>query len=381
MYESDRDLPYDPQTYKDAYDEMEHGKIRMSGIRSAIEAADAHQDTSYRIYFRLELCRESVFYGDGLDMMVIFPQALAIIDQYPDTEATVHELGYSNSLDHILWVYKWMLEECADFYQVPLEDCLKFFEDFKKRSLAYGYNLRPYYYYKYFFYSDIGKQLSTEAFHKFGELPRDGNCDCEACEQNSIVNFYLKNGDPERAARLAEDIEHFRLTCGHGDKGAWLRLKKQYMKYHMERGEYEEAETYCRMMERHMTKDKEYQRWEDFLWCYANTNMGKALQIYKAHWKEWEQERNPSEIFDVNKNIACFFKKLAKEQTKKTIRLPLDASFPLYDEQGCYLLEDLFQYYYNRARDVARRFDQRNGTSSYCDRLAAALKSGGDLDV
>lgn len=126
MYESDRDLPYDPQTYKDAYDEMEHGKIRMSGIRSAIEAADAHQDTSYRIYFRLELCRESVFYGDGLDMMVIFPQALAIIDQYPDTEATVHELGYSNSLDHILWVYKWMLEECADFYQVPLEDCLKF---------------------------------------------------------------------------------------------------------------------------------------------------------------------------------------------------------------------------------------------------------------
>ena len=63
---------YDPEKLKEEYDRTEHGRVRISCIRSAIEAADAHEDTSYRIYFRLELCRESTFYGDGMDMMVIF---------------------------------------------------------------------------------------------------------------------------------------------------------------------------------------------------------------------------------------------------------------------------------------------------------------------
>ncbi len=364
---------YNPEKMKEEYDRTEHGRARMSCIRSAIEAADVQEDIPYRIYFRLELCRESTFYGDGMDMMVIFPEVLAIIDRYPDTPSTVYQWSYADSMDHILWVYKWVLEECENFYQIPMEDCLKFFEDFKRRSLAYGYNLRPYYYYKYFFYEDIGREISEEAFHKFEELPRDDNCDCEACERNAIVNFYLKKGDMERAKQLAEEIENFSLTCGHGDRGAWLRLKKHYMEYYLGQKAFEKAETYCRIMERYMTEDKEYQRWDDFLYCYAHINMGKALKIYKTHWKEWQEERQPREIFNTNKNIACFFKKLQEERTRNTISLPLDASFPLYQESGRYLLEDLYQYYYHRANEVAERFDKRNGTSCYCDRLKEAL--------
>ncbi len=365
---------YDPENMKDAYDEMEHGHSKIAAIRSAVAAADAQVDTPYRIFFRLQLCRESVFYGDGLDMMVIFPEILAIIDQYPDTPTTVFNSEYIDSMDHILWVYKWLLEECENFYQVPMADCQKFFEDFKTRSLAYGYNLRPYYYYRYSFYEETGQaEAAEEAFHKFMEIPRDGNSDCEACECNSIVNFYLKRGDPERAAELAREIENLTLTCGHGGRGAWLRLKKHYMEYYLNRKDFAEAEKYCRVMERYMTEDSEYQRWDDFLYCYAHTNMGKALKIYKEHWKEWQENRAPSEIFSMSKNIACFLKKLLKERTNKTIRLPLDASFPLYQESERYRLDALYDYYYGRALEVARRFDARNGTDCYCRRLERAF--------
>ena len=95
-----------------------HGRARMEAIRAAMEAADSHEDTPFRIYFRLELCRESCFYGDCMDMMVIFPQALSIADRYPDTPSTCFDSGYLDAMDHILWVYKWVVEECRSFYQV-----------------------------------------------------------------------------------------------------------------------------------------------------------------------------------------------------------------------------------------------------------------------
>lgn len=364
---------YDPAELKDSYDRMDHGKARTAAIRSAIEAADAHGDTSFRIFFRLELCLESCFYGDNMDMMVIFPEALSIIDRYPDTPSTCFDSGYTDEMDHILWVYKWVVSNCKDFYQIPMEDCQKFFEDFKRRSQAYGYNLRPYYSYIYNFYEDIDPEKAREAFYAFEKLPRDSNCDCKACEQNRRIDFRLRNGEPERAKELAEDIENFTLRCGHDRKAAWLRLKTHYMEYHLRRREFEEAEKYCRILERQTLQDTEFQCWDSFLYCYAYRDMGKALRIYKAHWKDWLEERDPSEVYDNSINIARFFKKLQEERKTGTIKLSLDTAFPLYQENGEYRIADLYRYYYDRAEDMAEKFDRRNGTEHYHEKLVAAL--------
>lgn len=363
---------YNPEELKRSFDKMEHGKARAAAIRSAIEAADAHEDTPFRIYFRLELCEESDFYGDSMDMMVIFPEVLAIVDRYPDTPSTCFDSYYKVAMKHVLWVYKWILGNCRLFYQIPMADCLKFFEDFKRRSLAYGYNLRPYYYLLYEFYEKIDPIKAKEAFSAFERLPRDGNCDCKACERNSIIEYWLKNGEFERAKELAADIENFTLRCGHDRKAAWLRLKTHYMQYYLKRGEFEEALKYCCILERQTLQDTEFQCWDSFLYCYAYLDMGKALRIYKAHWKDWLEERNPSEIFDTSINIARFFKKLMEERKTGTIKLPLDAAFPLYQESGQYRLADLYQYYYNRAKEIAEKFDQRNGSDHYHKRLVEA---------
>ena len=136
MNKNNKEEGYLPEEMKHAYEQMQHGRARMEAIRAAMEAADSHEDTPFRIYFRLELCRESCFYGDCMDMMVIFPQALSIADRYPDTPSTCFDSGYLDAMDHILWVYKWVVEECRSFYQVPMEDCMKFFEDFRRRSQA-----------------------------------------------------------------------------------------------------------------------------------------------------------------------------------------------------------------------------------------------------
>lgn len=365
---------YDPEALKRSYDQLNHGKAKADAIRSAIEAADAHEDTAFRIFFRIELCGESCFYGDSLDMMVIFPEILAIMDRYPDTPSTCFDKGYTDEMDHVLWVYKWIVSNCKDFYQIPMSDCMKFFEDFKRRSQAYGYNLRPYYYFLYDFYEKIDPEKAKEAFYAFEKIPRDGNCDCKACERNTIIEFWLKNGEPERAKELAKDIENFTLRCGHDRMASWLRLKSNYMRYHLGREEFEEAEKYCRILGRQTLQDTEFQCWDHLLYCYAYRDMmGRALRIYKAHWKDWLEERDPSEIYDNSINIARFFKKMMKERESDTVKLSLDASFPLYQESGEYRIEELYRYYYDRAADMAEKFDRRNGVTCYHDKLVEAL--------
>lgn len=366
---------YDPGRLKKIYEGVEHGKARIAAIRSAIEEADKNEDLPFRLYFRAELCKESDFYGDCMDMMVVFPEMLAILDRHSDAPLTRYEArsGYKNAMDRALWIYKWLVGTCVEFYQIPLEDCMKYFEDFKRRCIAFGYNLKPYYSYKYDFYTNIDEAVAEEAFHKFEELPRDGNSDCKACERNMEIGFYLDKGQVEKAMELARDIENFTLTCGDNKMASWLRMKGKFMRYYMEKGDFEEAEKYCRLIKRNMTQEREYQEWDSFLYCYAHLDLGKALSIYKAHWQEWETGRNPADNFYSAKCICCFFKKLGAERKRNTIKLDFDKSFPLFQESGQYKIEELYRYYYRRARDVAEKFDARNRTDYYCRKLEEAL--------
>jgi hypothetical protein len=370
---------YNPKEIKEAYDEIEHGKARMSAIRTAWEKADEQGDVPYQIFFRLEMCHESCFYGDGMDMLVIFPEILALMDQHPDAPVTeFQQLIYADSMDHVLWVYKWLLDHCVDFYQIPLEDCLNFFEDAKKRFLAYGYNLRPWYLAKYNLYVKIDADKAAEAYYEFEKLPRDFNSDCEACERNTEISFYLKRGDVERAAALSEAIEDFTLTCK--DKwSAWLRMKKSFMHYYMKEKKFDKALEYCRMMERNMNAESEYKRWDDFLACYAYLDLGKALKIYKEHWKEWLKWRNPADEFRFCINVCRFFRELREHGedgtgTEKTlVKLPYDSDFPLYQESGQYETAVLYDYYYRRAKELAEKFDTRNRAEGYGKELEEAL--------
>ena len=358
---------YDPEKLKNNYDAMAHGKAKIAAMRNAIEEADANEDRPYQFYFREDLCSESTFYGDELDLLVIFPELLALADRYPDTPTTKFDSYYNDAVDHILWVYKWVLSACEVYYQIPMEDCLKFFEDFKQRCIAYGYTLRPYYNLKYNFYCPIDEKKAEEAFHAFERTPRDSNSDCKACERNTAIEFYLDKGNMKRAEQLSQDIENRTLCCGSDKTTAWLRMKGYYLRHYMSEGNLEEALKYCKLLERYRGDRTEHQRWDDYICCYAHTDIGKALKLYKDHWKELQENRKPFHIFWTGFHLSHFFEKLAEERKGDTVKLSLDPSFPLYREDGRYKIRDLRDYYYQSADAVAKKLDARNGTEHYQD--------------
>ena len=359
---------YNPFQLEKEFDQVEHGKSRIAAIRSAIRQADENHDLMYQLAFRLELCYESLFYDDTMDMLIVFPEALALVDEHPDIPTTPGNEVYINGVDRLLEVYKWLVEQCVDYYQVSYKDCLNFFEDFKQRCLAFGYNLKPYYNALYSFYDVIDKEYATECFLKYRKLPTDGNGDCKACDRNTQIKYYLKRDNLKKANQLAVDIENFTLTCrGNDNADAWMRMKANYMNYYIRKKEYEKAETYIQQIERkHLTTKKtEYDYWDDYLRCYTYTDIGKALRIYKEHWKKEQKERCPATRFYMDKAIYIFFSELAKQHKSSTIKLDLDNSFPLYAEDGVYQIADMQAYYYNSAKNLAQKFDQRNGSDYY----------------
>lgn len=366
---------YDPEWIMDELlEETGHGKPAMEVLRYAIKEADRHQDIPYMFAFRIKFCRESTFYGDALELMVMFPELLALADKYPDQPGDPRYV-FKYEAEHVMWVYKWVLDSCMDFYQISMEDCKKFLEDYRERCIRMGLSLRNYYCTMYSFYWQIDREFSEECFHKFEKLPRDGHSDCRACERNVEIHFYLDKGNLKKAGQLSADIENFRLTCGSREKmSAWLRLKIAYMDYYMDHGDYETAQGYAKLVERHLSGETEYECWEDFLVCYAHTNIGRALKIYKDHWKEWLELRCPMDSYHTEKSICMFFIELKKARKGNTVKLHYDNSFPLYREDGQYKIEDLLAFYYRRAKGTAQKFDRRNGTSYYVDKLEKSLR-------
>ncbi len=103
------------------YRKLGHGKARAAAIRCAIEQADLNNDIPYMVFLREELCSESLWYLNGLDVITIFPEILALIDRYPDVSLTRFQKGEPDIIKPVLWLYEALLSVCSDFYQVSLQ--------------------------------------------------------------------------------------------------------------------------------------------------------------------------------------------------------------------------------------------------------------------
>ena len=269
---------YNPDLLKQQYEQLENGKVRISGMYESIKQADENNDVPFQLYFRIELCDESDWYADSLDMFVVFPKLLALGDKHPDAPSTVYNNNYENAIAHILWVYKWLLNDCSEFYQISKADWEMFLEDFKKRTVAFGYSLREYYSY----FGD--NELAKKYFELFRNAPRNRNSDCKACDQLEIVKKYLNNNELEKAQREAVVLETRQLSCGNSH--SWLRLQNAYMCYYMRNKEFDKIEKYIRLIHRYDNGEIEFDISEEILY-YSYTDISKALKIYKREWKEW----------------------------------------------------------------------------------------------
>ncbi len=359
---------YNPETLVYNYRRIGHGKARADAIRSAVSQADLNNDIPYMIFFREELCEESYWFVDELDLVTVFPELLAIIDKYPGT-IPVSFQGGTNNILNTFNKYIYLLDVCTSFYQIPMEDCINFHNDFMKRWLAYGRTARKAYQMFFDFYLEIGDLDNAAKFlHKLKKIPAE-KYDCVACAVTGEIKYYLFNNEKEKADKLAEKVKDGTYHCNSKWSDSVLKLRKSYLKYYILHGDYEKASETAYMLERSESQMKVYNKYASFMCAYVHSRTGRGLRIYKKHWKEWQEENNLYERYYAFKDIACFFKGLETERSRDTIRLELDKRFPLYNEENIYKTSSMAEYYYKEAEDIAQKFDKRNATNKFISEL------------
>lgn len=359
---------YNPEALVYSYRRLGHGKARVDAIRSAVSQADLNNDIPYMIFFREELCEESYWFVDELDVVTVFPELLAIMDKYPGTTPVRFQGGIDNTLN-TLNTYKDLLDVCTSFYQIPMEDCINFHNDFMKRWLAYGRTAREAYHMFFDFYLETGDlDNAAKYLHKLKQIPAE-TYDCVACAVTGEIKYYLLNNEKDKADKLAEKVEDGTYRCNSRWSDSILKLRKSYLKYYILHGDYEKAAEITYLLEHSGSQMNVYNKYASFMCAYVHSKPGRGLRIYKKHWKEWQEENNQYERYYIFKDAACFFKGLETERSKDTVRLELDKKFPLYNEENIYNIKSMSEYYYKEAEDIARKFDKRNGTGRFISEL------------
>lgn len=362
---------YYPESLRYRYNKMKHGRAKAEAIRCAIEQADLNNDIPYMVVFRADFCNEAMWYADEINIYTVFPELLSLIDSHPGIEST----GYRDCdiMKYVLDIYGGLVVDSSDYYQIPFEDCVKFQEDFKKRWISAGYNASlPYRYFSAFYRETGNSALAAEFFKKFKNCPPEPN-DCIGCITNSEIAYYLYNNEKEKADMLAEKIENGTIRCSGAENNAFslMRMETLYIEYYIIHGDYENAAKCADVLESKYRRglENEFNAWDFKMCAYVYSRPRYGLDIYKNHWKEWEEERTPYNQFYSYMCAACFFKGIKKQKNTDTVKISTDSSFPLYNGNSIYKLDSLIEYYYNSAEEIAGKFDKRNRTSKFTDEL------------
>ncbi len=361
---------YNPEKLVYGYRKLGHGRARASAIRYAINQADINNDIPYMVFFREELCHESSWFLDELDVVTVFPELLSLLDNHPDAWHTPFWQGRDIQTD-ILEMYGHLLDACLSFYQIAFEDCINFYNDYKKRLVAYGYSPREAYVDFAEFYIETGHMDSAKKYLRKARAIPFSKSDCIACATITEIKYYLLEDEKEKADKLAEKIRNGTLRCRGVLSDSMLGLERTYLKYYILNGDYDKAAEAADILEHSSSEVKVYNRWASFMCAYASQKPGHGLRIYKKHWKDWEDENDQYERYYEFKDAACFFKYL--KNSRETIKLDTGSTFPLYNNTSIYSTEELCQYYYGEAESIAKKFDKRNGTDKFTNELVMSF--------
>lgn len=206
--------------YNEIFDrmrELPYGEERYQLADELARFSDRYDEPSVQFHARLCLVSSATFTGKIDRALVAFAWLLGTYDEDPETHR-----DYSHSL---LWRYKWMVGNLADFPNFSREQIMTRFDDIERRFRNEGYNLRAYWQARGWYARSIRDYEGlAEALTKRNGYERDEISDCLACEQNFDFKVRLCQGEKDAALEAARPLIDGEMSCENVPNGvyAWL---------------------------------------------------------------------------------------------------------------------------------------------------------------
>jgi hypothetical protein len=338
---------------------LPYGAAKVATLEEAIRHADAANDAQLGFEARHELLDAAVMSGRADLLLVHYPWCLAQFDKTPQ-----HFDEYD-----LLWRYKWVMGNLAEFPEIPLAQIERLLDDMDERFRNYGASGRTVIGYRLSLAKHVGDtDRAAELFHEYRKAPRDALSNCAACEANAIVSYHLFAGQNRLAVDAAKDIVSGRLSCRTVPGSTYAMLLLPRLKL----GELELAADHHRAGYRLLLKSAEpvslapYHM--QFLGLTGNFTLG--VRLLTKHLGAAMEGFEPQNQFWFYRGAWLLLECLTQAEVSPRIRLP--EKHPLAKKTAT--VADLQAWCHAEASQLAARFDTRNGTSSFRSSLANVAK-------
>lgn len=359
------------EDYEEKYfDGLDHGEARLKGIKAALDDALQQQDSDAVMLLYDDYINEDVMHGSSYKAIIIFPEYVAYFESHPEL--------YEEYNHNVMWSYKWIINDLDEFYQIPLEKIEDLYNHYREFCKRFNYNLRTYYDGICFFAADNLEEdvkfcglTAKEAHAEMMKCKRDSLSDCVACETSSEVSYLMNvEKDMEKAMKKAQPLIDGKYTCAEQPHCIFANIAVASLK----RGDLENAAKFAQRSFHLINRDFPHEttlfdHQSKCMLVFSHSDPNKALKLLKRLLNLLKDEPNANEQFSFYRAAYYFMYQLDRHEVEQIkLKLPFKNE-EIYKEDNIYNVTDLRDFFYDKAKEIAEKFDNRNHNTLYAKRL------------
>jgi hypothetical protein len=336
---------------------LEFSLTQIGLLEEAVRLADLLGDVPLGFDARTRLIKAANFGGAPEKSMVAFSWCLAQLDKDPERYP----------LRDVLWQYKWVISDLPSFPQLSRAQITSAMADLGRRIEQAGYGMRPVYKLQSCVARDMGDFDEYHAAHaRWLKSPHGGLSDCSACDLDSEVDYLAECGRDEEAVTRARTILNGTSRCAVVPHCTLAKLLLPFVRL----GRLDEAVKHHLKGYRLISRNRHHlNRVGQHIQFLALTdNLAKGTKLFETHL-HWALDTFDG--FDRFRFVlpSTFLFDRLKASGKKTLKLRLPSTFPIYEESGKYGVPELLGWLESDAAELARRFDDRNGNNAFAAKI------------
>lgn len=346
---------------------LDYGEAKVALLDEAVRLADRRKDLDLQFEARMAYSTACAFSGYPQQLLVAFAWCLGQMDRHPDRFFEFE----------VLWQYKWIPQRLARHPDISLEQIESTMQDLEKRYRDGNASMRTVHFGRFRLARYLGDvELAKREYDLWRQGQRDHLSDCFECELDGEVALLFLLGEDEKGLKKARILFAGRRSCVEVPHITYGRVLMPLVRAQEEKEAREHHIRGYRMIRR--SRELASYVHLHITYLVETGDLSRALAIFERHWPTVRTVRDPFNVLDYYIAALPLMKRLQTPRRKSVkIRLPEGVSLERKDERVA--LTDLEAWMEKEVRELAARFDKRNGNSYHSDRVDQAASTGGTL--
>jgi hypothetical protein len=337
---------------------LRHGEAKVMALEEAVRLADTHGDLDLAFRLRDDLIDAATFGGFPDKALVAFAWCRGQVKRDPERFES----------DLLLWKQKWVVGRLDDFPHITRKQILEALDDIEQAYARVDAGRRAILKLRYQTARDMGEEAAAETYWaQWVAAPRDYLTDCRACDLDDEIDHHIDRGEYARALEKARPILDGRSACAEIPHLTYGSVLYPLLKL----GRLEQARD-C-----HLRGYPMISRNRDFLatvgehieFLALTDNLSRGLALFEKHLGWALDHASWRDRFTFHAASGLLLSRLLAEG-REAVSLRLPKAFPLHQGQGPYETRALHGWVEGQAKEIAARFDARNGTQHFQRLLA-----------